>query len=206
MIDENLSWKPHINTVNSKIAKSIGILYKTRSILNKSLLKQLYFSFIHSYLNYGNVAWASTHKTKLECLNRRQRHAVRVIHFQDRYTETKPFFEEMKILDIYETNISNILLFLFKCKLKTSPPIFHILYNEKPPNKYNMRSKGVLIEPLCKTKQASFRISFRAPYIWNKLVVPKFDSVRTESFSKFKIDIIKLVKENSSKANIKDLF
>ena len=64
-IDENLSWKPQIENVSTKVAKSIGILYKSRHILNKSLLKQLYFSFIHSYLNYANIAWASTHKSKL---------------------------------------------------------------------------------------------------------------------------------------------
>ena len=25
----------------------------------------IYFSFIHTYLNYGNLAWGSTHKAKL---------------------------------------------------------------------------------------------------------------------------------------------
>jgi len=86
LIDGNLSWKSQISDVSSKISKSIGILYKTRDILNKKLLTKLYFSFIHSYLNYGNIAWASTHKTKLSVLYRRQEHALRVINFQNRYT------------------------------------------------------------------------------------------------------------------------
>ena len=34
-IDENINWKHHINTVCSKISKSIGILYKAREILTK---------------------------------------------------------------------------------------------------------------------------------------------------------------------------
>ena len=33
LIDENLSWKPHINNVSTKISKSIGILYKSRGIV-----------------------------------------------------------------------------------------------------------------------------------------------------------------------------
>ena len=49
LIDENLSWKQHMNDVRkkiSKISKSIGILYKSREIVKQPLLKQLYFSFI----------------------------------------------------------------------------------------------------------------------------------------------------------------
>ena len=49
LIDENLSWKQHMNDIRkkiSKISKSIGILYKSREIVKQPLLKQLYFSFI----------------------------------------------------------------------------------------------------------------------------------------------------------------
>ena len=34
LTDENLSWKQHINDVSTKISKSIGILYKSRGIVN----------------------------------------------------------------------------------------------------------------------------------------------------------------------------
>ena len=33
-IDENLSWKQHIDIISSKISKSIGILYKSRDVLS----------------------------------------------------------------------------------------------------------------------------------------------------------------------------
>ena len=56
LIDENLSWKQHINEASGKISKSIGILYKSRGIVKQPLLKQLYFSFIHCHMNYANIA------------------------------------------------------------------------------------------------------------------------------------------------------
>ena len=34
-IDENLSWKQHIEILNSKISKSIGSLYKSKDVLSK---------------------------------------------------------------------------------------------------------------------------------------------------------------------------
>ena len=54
-LDKNISWKHHINSVSTKVCKSIGILYRTRYILNEFLRKQLYFSFINCYLNYANI-------------------------------------------------------------------------------------------------------------------------------------------------------
>ena len=134
-IDENLTWKHHINNVKTKVSKSIGILYRSRDMLNKPLLKQLYHSFVHSYLNYGNVAWASTNKTTLDPLYRKQKHAIRVINLKDRFEHSKPLFTEMKILTLFKQNIFNFLVFVFKCKLKESPRIFHGIFTLKPPNK-----------------------------------------------------------------------
>ena len=46
-IDENVTWKPHINTISTKISKSIGILYRGRLIISRKQLNQLYF---HLYI------------------------------------------------------------------------------------------------------------------------------------------------------------
>ena len=34
LLDENLSWKPHINKIQSKIAKNLGLFYKARNLIN----------------------------------------------------------------------------------------------------------------------------------------------------------------------------
>ena len=94
-INENLYWKQHIEILSSKISKSIGILYKSRNVLSKQCLNQLYFSFIHSYVNYANIAWASTSKSKFERLYRCQKHAARAIYHKDRYTHASPLLNDM---------------------------------------------------------------------------------------------------------------
>ena len=55
-IDENVIWKYHTAPICNKTSKSIGIMYRSRNILSKRVMKQLYFSFIHSYFNYANIA------------------------------------------------------------------------------------------------------------------------------------------------------
>ena len=60
--------------IQNKASKCIGILYRSRHIFQPSSLKLIYFSFIHSYINYANITWGSNHKSKLMRLRRQQKH------------------------------------------------------------------------------------------------------------------------------------
>ena len=66
MLDENISWKEHIKTVENRLSKNIGLLCKSKQLVYIEYLKSIYFPYIHSYLNYANIAWASTNATKLK--------------------------------------------------------------------------------------------------------------------------------------------
>ena len=54
-IDENLIWRDHIHNVENKIAKNIGLLYQGKHHLDDKCLKEIYFAYIHTYLNYANI-------------------------------------------------------------------------------------------------------------------------------------------------------
>ena len=56
ILDLKFNLKNHIEYTESKISKSMGILYKTRSFFNKSKLN-LYYSFVYPYLIYGSEVW-----------------------------------------------------------------------------------------------------------------------------------------------------
>ena len=140
--------------------------------MNKSLLKQLYSAFLHSYLSYGNLVWGSTHRSKLETLYRHQKHAVRIINFKDRFTHSKPLFVEMKILNLYELNVFQVLSFMLKCKLGILPKIFQDLFTYKPHNQNLLKSQS-LLEPIIKSKIEEFSICYRGPHLWNKIIVQK---------------------------------
>ena len=58
ILDQHLNWNEHIKLIENKTSKCIGIMHRVKDLLNKQCLKHLYFSFIHSYLNYcSNIAW-----------------------------------------------------------------------------------------------------------------------------------------------------
>ena len=76
LLDEHLSWKEHIRYTENKIAKNIGLLYRAKPFLGKHSLLALYYSYIHTYLNYANLTWASTNRTNLKKLLSQQKHAI----------------------------------------------------------------------------------------------------------------------------------
>ena len=174
-IDENWTWKHHINAISSKISKSIGILYKAREFLTRNNLKQLYFSFIHCYINYANIVWASTHKSKLEGIYRHQKHAARLINFKHHTSHAIPLLRDLNAFSVFQQNIYNVLCFMYKCKNRLCPKILSNIYIVKSENKYTMRNRFIS-EPRCRTSVSRFCITYRAPYLWNKIILPLFSS------------------------------
>ena len=59
-IDKHLTWDYQIKYVNSKLAKNIGFINKLRYYVDLKTLKQLYYSLIYPYINYGLMSWGNT--------------------------------------------------------------------------------------------------------------------------------------------------
>ena len=89
VIGEDITWNKHIEFVEDKISKNIGILYRASHYLDKKSLKNMYFSFIHNYINYCNITWFSTTRTKLDKILKKQKYAVRIIYNKDKFTHSK---------------------------------------------------------------------------------------------------------------------
>ena len=79
MIDENVTWKTHVELVENKISKSVGIVFKASRSLNSKFLRSIYFALVHPYINYANIAWASTNKTYLNRILGKQKQVARIM-------------------------------------------------------------------------------------------------------------------------------
>ena len=95
LLDQHLTWKEHKKLTENKIAKNISILYKARPYLDKRALLCLYYSCIHSYLNYANTAWCSTNRTYLKKLQSEQKHAIRIIFHENKFAHTRENFKKI---------------------------------------------------------------------------------------------------------------
>ena len=61
-------------------------MYKAKPFLDKDCaLSSMQLSYVHLYINYANLAWASTHKMNLRKIHSQQKHALRIVNSRDRY-------------------------------------------------------------------------------------------------------------------------
>ena len=65
-LDENLSFQGHINEICTKLSRSVGILYKLKSFFPETILKNLYYSLVHPYINYNIESWFGASEYMLE--------------------------------------------------------------------------------------------------------------------------------------------
>ena len=86
----------------------------------------LYFSFFHSCLNYGNIAWATTTKSNLGRLRSQQGQAVNAIPKNDNQeiTNSRKFMEETCIFNVCKLNLYQVLNFMFRVHNETIPKCF----------------------------------------------------------------------------------
>ena len=68
MLDENVNWQGHISAAKNKILgfSTVQSIYKMNRF---SFVFCFFFAYINSYLNYANIAWASTYQTKLKAIH-----------------------------------------------------------------------------------------------------------------------------------------
>ena len=81
MINKNLIWKTHVESVENKISKSTGIVFKASRLLNSKFLRSMYFAIIYPYINYANITWVSANKTYLKQVLATQKQAALLMMF-----------------------------------------------------------------------------------------------------------------------------
>ena len=113
-----------IQLVVKNFAKSIGILYRARHYLNLDSLKNLYYSFIYSHISYGTLIWGSNYKSKLLPIHLLQKTAPCAITFTDHRTPSRPLFQRLDILNIFEIVKLQLSELAYKHNTNQLPEVF----------------------------------------------------------------------------------
>ena len=102
IIDENLTLREQIKSVETKVSKSIGVLYKTKDVLDIQALCTLYQSLVEPYMCYCCEIWGNTYPSRLRKLSLLQKKAIRIIYSLDYHGHTSVFFQSSKILKLQD--------------------------------------------------------------------------------------------------------
>ena len=162
-IDSKLSYKSHIDYISKKISKSIGILFKlSKNKAPKSILKQTYFSLVHSYLTYNICCYAGTYDTHLNRLFLLQKRAIRIINKSTFLAHTDPLFHSNNILKIHDMYRLSVGLYMYDNWESGNYSASH---------DYNTRNHNSLVPNTSRLTITQNSLSVVGPNIWNSLPI-----------------------------------
>jgi hypothetical protein len=102
-------------TIYSKLNSLGYMVHSLRPVLGLKTIKQIYFSYLHSVLNYGIIFWGNSPHRSIFITQKR---IVRMIMKAKAKDSCREMFSKLGILTLYSqyTSIFSILMFVVKHK------------------------------------------------------------------------------------------
>ena len=119
-LNENMSWKNHINNIGRKISKIIGTMCRIKKFVNTHILLKIYNSLILSHLHYGILCWGFDSQN----LFKLQKKAIRIICNSRYNSHTDPLFKKLNLLKIQDIFRVQCLKFFFNFENEKVPMYF----------------------------------------------------------------------------------
>ena len=175
IIDNRINFYDHIKVLECKIARSVGILTKLKTILSKQNLLQLYYTLVHSHLTYGISIWGSKYPTHLQKLQKLQNKALKAICNAPYRSPAKPLYTKLNILQIQDVYKHEITKFMFNFNKKLTPTPYSNFFQKI--NQVSNRSTRLSAEqdnlyiPRYRNNRLQGCIKYQGVKIWN--LIPK---------------------------------
>ena len=193
-IDSQLNFKPHLDNVQSKIAKGVGILFKLNKILTSNALLMLYYALVHPHLTYGILIWGSTYKSYLNTLQLSQNKAMCAITKQRWSDKITPIYCRLQVLkinnDLYKLETAK---FMHQFSDKSLPASFEKYFTRTTfvhCHSTQTSERNDYFLPHFSTSRLQRSIRFSEVKIWNSIPC-KFKNLSLKNFiSEYKLHLI----------------
>jgi vesicle coat complex subunit len=103
MLHDTLSWKSHIDNLVSKLSYALWTL---QSVVSEGTLRAVYFTYVHSILNYGIILW--TNCSESNKIFKLQKMTLRINTRSKSKHLWRELFKELDILPLYSKYISSV--------------------------------------------------------------------------------------------------
>ena len=123
-MNENLTWKNHVNVISNKISRISGLLNRLKYYLPTNTKLNIYNSLILPHCYYGIYAWG------FECnrIYKLQKASVRSISNSKYNAHTDPLFKQLKLLKVEDIFTIQQYKFYYKYMSNDLPIYFNFSY------------------------------------------------------------------------------
>ena len=123
VLDSKFDFHAHIQLIENKISRAVGIISKLKHIFPSDALLKLYYSLLHPYLLYGLHIWGSTYRTYQARLGGLQNRAVKLIGGGNFRDSPNLFYSKLNILklpDLFKHETAKLVYRFFHDDLPTT--------------------------------------------------------------------------------------
>ena len=121
MVDSRLNFHDHIDFIKKKVAKRIGAMYKSKSLLPLKYRKMFANALVLPYFDYLSIIWSRTDKSKLVELDILHKKVAKIALDYKPRTESIKVYTDMRWLPLH-----------LRRQVHYSNYIFRILHNQAP--------------------------------------------------------------------------
>jgi len=170
LFDEYLSFDEHINSLCTKLSKSLFCLRRVKNFIDQNTLKTLYFAMIHSHIVYCLSIYGCANTTSLQKIRIKQKESIRIICNAPYRAHTAPLFKQLHILPLDELIRCSSLKFMHNFVNQKLPFTFSecwLTNRQRNPNR-NLRNINDLYVPahhFATVKRFPF---YTFPRLWNE--------------------------------------
>ena len=113
IIDQNLTWKLHIDYMCRKLVKNLFLLRKARMYITEHIARTLYYTIIQSHLDYCSPVWSNTFDISLNKLRVLQKRALRIVLQVDYTVSSDALFQRtnVELIDLRWKKTNLMLMF-----------------------------------------------------------------------------------------------
>jgi len=170
-LDENLTFKHHVDKLKIKLNKVNFILARSRTFLPKKIRLLIYNSLAGSILEFGSILYGNATMSVLDPLIKLQKKLIRNVYGVPNGSHTNKAFAELKILKLPDLIERNKCVVAHKLWYETAPK--NICQDFKPihTTTYNTRviDRLQFDVPLCRKAGLEIAPVFAVSKSWNRL-------------------------------------
>ena len=166
IIDNQLTWKPHIANLCKRIAKNVFLLSRLEHITDSFVRTLFFHAHIKSHVDYASIIWDGCADVHLKQLNSLYKRAVKKILPGPIPTCEK--FKRLKILPLNDQLLFNKAVLMFNILHKNAPQYLQVFLTNERPNPRSTRNH-VLLVPLPRIDLYKSSLSFSGAFTWNNL-------------------------------------
>ena len=195
VIDENLYWNAHVDSVCASLVKYFGIFNHIKSFITSRIARQQYFAFIGSHISYGIEVYghcANEYLCKLQTL---QNKLLKLMLKLNQRTSTNQLHLDLSLLKVSDIHAVSVLCFVNNCRAARCPETFCNYFQVRQTDR-ELRNNDHLDVPWGRTETGISSCCIKGARLWNE----NFAIVNSYLYKKcFKSKVTKHFIENTSK-------